>query len=143
VQWDRTRKWQIHCRAGIKLLFLNTKGGWYQRGGGEWEGAKNLPRALKVNQTLQIIDLNGSNIGNEVAEVLAGALMVNTSLQEICLTTNKIGNDGVQSQADALKVNQTLKTIDSVCLKNYSDVRPSIHLSVCMSMCPYGVPQYV
>ena len=66
--------------------------------------------ALKVNHTLETLELSANNIGDDGAKMIADALKVNLSLKTLRLSRNRIGADGAKIIADALKVNQNLKT---------------------------------
>jgi hypothetical protein len=75
------------------------------------EGAKAVAEALKVNSTLQTIDLDYNGIGDEGAKAAAEAIKVNSTLQTIYLDYNGIGDGGAKAVAEAIKVNSTLQTI--------------------------------
>ena len=51
-------------------------------------------------------------LGAQGGQAIADALKVNQSLQHLDLPENLIGAQGVQAIADALKVNQSLQHID-------------------------------
>jgi hypothetical protein len=54
------------------------------------QGAGMIADALKVNSSLQSIDLFGNNIGDKGASKIAGSLKVNSSLQCINLSYTNI-----------------------------------------------------
>jgi len=66
------------------------------------EGAKALAEALKVNTTLEYLQLAGCGIGDAGAAALAEALRFNTSLTELRLYKNGIGEQGKQLLRDAV-----------------------------------------
>ena len=72
-----------------------------------------MAEALKQNNKLEKVFLDGNNIGDEGAKSLAHALMANHTLQRIDLDldANNISNKGVKFLAEALKVNTTLEEI--------------------------------
>ena len=44
------------------------------------DGAKMIADALKINQTLTLLDINENNIGDDGAKQIADALKINYSL---------------------------------------------------------------
>jgi hypothetical protein len=76
----------------------------------DWAG--KIAEALKVNSSLQIMNLNDNVIGDEGAGKIAEVLKVNSSLQSVNLWGNIIGTEGVGKIADALKVNYSLQSIN-------------------------------
>ena len=78
------------------------------------EDAHALAEALKVNSTLEILELDGcTGIGNAGWVALADALKVNNTLARLDLYgCTCIGNAGCVALADALKVNSTLERLD-------------------------------
>jgi len=74
---------------------------------------KHLTNALKEeNNTLQKLNLGGSNIGNKGAKCIAEMLVVNKTLQEIRLGYNIIGDEGAKSIATSLVVNTGIRVIE-------------------------------
>ena len=63
-----------------------------------------LAKALKVNQTLQRIDLDVNSIDGNILGQIESFLLP----QEINLSENSIKSQGTKKLAEALKVNQTL-----------------------------------
>ena len=74
-------------------------------------GAQALAKALKNNQTLQVLLLSQNEIGNEGAKALAKALESNTSLKTLDLTNNPIGNEGLEALANAYLINRNLQIL--------------------------------
>ena len=67
------------------------------------EGAKALAEALKVNATVETLDLQSCGIGDDGAAALAEALGSNTSLTRLELDRNDgIGEQGIQLLRDAI-----------------------------------------
>ena len=66
------------------------------------EGAKALAEALKVNATVEVLDLDGCGIGDDGAAAIAEALRSNTSLTVLYLSGNGIGEQGEQLLRDAV-----------------------------------------
>ena len=75
-------------------------------------GAQAIGEALKVNQTLQTLNLWNNQIGAAGAQAIGEALKVNQTLQTLCLSDNEIGYAGAAAIGDALKVNTTLQTLN-------------------------------
>ena len=65
-------------------------------------GAKALAEALKVNATVEYLDLIDCGIGDDGAAALAEALRSNTSLTELDLRSNGISWQGKQLLRDAV-----------------------------------------
>ena len=80
------------------------------------EGAPALAEVLKVNTSLQSLNLQAVNkyirIGQAGAQALAEALKVNTSLQSLNLECNEIDQVGAQALAQALTVNTSLRRLN-------------------------------
>ena len=66
------------------------------------EGAKALAEALKVNATVERLDLDRCGIGDDGAAAIAEALRSNTSLKYLFLQSNGIGEQGKQLLRDAV-----------------------------------------
>jgi hypothetical protein len=66
---------------------------------------------LRVNSTLQDIDLTDNSIGDEGALAIAEMLRVNSTLQEMNLQDNGIGDDGAIAIAAALEFNYSQQDI--------------------------------
>ena len=69
-------------------------------------------KLLKVNSTLQSLDLSFNNLGETGGQAIAEALKLNSTLQTLNLYGNKLGETGGQAIAEALKVNSTLQTLN-------------------------------
>jgi len=76
------------------------------------EGGRTLSEALKINTTLQNLNLTYNKLRDEGARALSEALKVNTTLQQLDLSSNKIKDEGVGALSEALKVNTTLQQLD-------------------------------
>eukprot|EP00948_MAST-09A_sp_MAST-9A-sp1_P000350 g350.t1 len=76
------------------------------------QGAEAIADALKVNKTLQRLNLSSTDISYQGAEALADALKENNTLQVLNLDENSIGDQGAKALADALKENKTLQKLD-------------------------------
>ena len=66
------------------------------------EGAKAFAEALKVNATVERLDLDECGIGDDGAAAFAEALRSNTSLTMLNLGGNGIGEQGKQLLRDAV-----------------------------------------
>ena len=73
------------------------------------EGAKSLAEGLKINETLQELNLRKNGISPEGAKSLAQSLKINSTLKELDLFRNSIGEEGIQCLAEAMELNETLK----------------------------------
>jgi len=71
----------------------------------------NLMLSLKMNTSLTYLQLNGCNIKDQGAALLAEVLEKNTTLIELDLYLNDIGNHGVYRLSQALQKNHTLKSL--------------------------------
>eukprot|EP00808_Paulinella_micropora_P014279 g54964.t1 len=78
-----------------------------------------LAEFLKVNGTLQHIDLRNNQLGDEGAKHIASALKVNSSIRSIDLRANNIGIEGAKAIGLALQVNPILEKLSGVELKNH------------------------
>jgi len=56
-----------------------------------------LAEALKVNRTLNRLDMQSNEIGDAGAEALAEALKANNMLKTLLLPYNKIGGAGAEA----------------------------------------------
>jgi hypothetical protein len=78
-------------------------------------GPENVPwiDALRVNTTLEVLNLRNNFIGDSGVRCLAEALPFNSTLKELYLDyNNKIGTEGARWLGDALRVNSTLKVLN-------------------------------
>ena len=76
------------------LLGITGKQTLYLRSNQIAAGAQAIGEALKVNQTLQTLNLESNQIGDAGAQAIADALKVNQTLQELDLEHNNIGVAG-------------------------------------------------
>jgi hypothetical protein len=77
------------------------------------EGTRVIAEMLRVNSTLQVIDLSYNySIGVKGALAIAEMLKVNSTLQVINLQNNRIGDDGARALAKAMKFNSSLQEIN-------------------------------
>ena len=75
------------------------------------KGWKYLAEALKVNNSLEKIELNDFGIKTEGAKCLVEVLKVNTSLKYILLRCNDLGDEGMKHLKEGLKVNRSVEEI--------------------------------
>ena len=78
----------------------------------DYDGAKVIADALKVNHSLEKLYLSWNNIGDDGAKMIADALKVNHSLKSLNLCSNNITADGAKKIADALIVNYSLESLN-------------------------------
>jgi Ran GTPase-activating protein (RanGAP) involved in mRNA processing and transport len=71
--------------------------------------------AIKVNSTLQNINLSRNSIGNKEAKWIAEAIKINSTLQKIELAFNDIKDEGAKRIANAVEMNFALEMIGLVC----------------------------
>ena len=71
-----------------------------------------IGEAIKVNKTLQILDIRENNILVDGLAAISDGLKCNNSLKELNTSGNKITNEGAKLIAEAIKVNTTLHTLD-------------------------------
>eukprot|EP00808_Paulinella_micropora_P020740 g14005.t1 len=76
------------------------------------DGAKAIGKALEVNKTLREIELGRNDIEDEGAQAIGEALKANKVLQRLNIEGNGIGDKCVAAFADALKVNTSLTSLD-------------------------------
>ena len=84
------------------------------------KGAKNLSKAIRVNTTLQKLDLSHNKISDDGAAAISDSLEINKSLQELNLLMNTIANEGAKKIAKAIQVNKALQKLD-LSYNNISD----------------------
>ena len=84
------------------------------------EGAAILACALKANRTITILHLNSNNVRDGGAVALAQALKANRAITDLDLNSNNIGDEGAIAMADALKANRAL-TVLSLHSNNIGD----------------------
>ncbi len=63
------------------------------------------------NTSMETLCLNGNNVGNEGAILLAEMLKTNTTLKTLELNSNSIEYEGAAALAEALAQNSTLKNL--------------------------------
>jgi len=80
-------------------------------------GAEELASALKVNTSLEDIDLHYNYIGNEGILAIIRAVFYNksTKLKKLDVSSNKIGDDGVVGLAGLLNFNTTIEELKMSC----------------------------
>ena len=76
------------------------------------EEATKIGKAIKVNITLQKLDISHNSISDDGAVALSDGLKYNISLQKLNISYNKITNEGVKMIGEAIKVNKTLQKLD-------------------------------
>ena len=74
--------------------------------------AKMIGEAIKVNKTLQKLDINNNSISDDGAAAISDGLKCNISLQELYMSNNMITSEGAKMIAEAIKVNKTLQKLD-------------------------------
>jgi Ran GTPase-activating protein (RanGAP) involved in mRNA processing and transport len=78
-------------------------------------GALKLADAIVENQSLNVLELQGADLGGEKgASALAKALRSNTGLARLDISKTVISENGQLAFAEALKVNKTLTSIGGV-----------------------------
>ena len=75
-------------------------------------GVAFISDALKSNNSLQILRISGNNIISEGATKIADAIKMNKTLQELYIRGNNISYDGAAAISDALKSNNSLQILD-------------------------------
>jgi hypothetical protein len=78
-------------------------------------GVAAIAEALKVNSSLRRLWLCGNYIEDSGATAIAEALKVNSSLQKLSLGDNQIYASGAEALAEALELNSTLQQLDLSC----------------------------
>ena len=76
------------------------------------EGAKLIAVAIKMNNTLQELDISDNNISDDGAAAISDALKSNDMLQILDMSCNNITIEGAKLIADTIKVNKTLQELD-------------------------------
>ena len=77
-----------------------------------YDEAKMIGEAIKVNKTLQKLNIAHNNISDDGAAAISDGLQCNISLQELNMSNNMITSEGAKIIAEAIKVNTTLHTLD-------------------------------
>jgi Ran GTPase-activating protein (RanGAP) involved in mRNA processing and transport len=65
-------------------------------------GMKWFAKGLKINNTLEILNLKGNVIGDEGCVYLSKAIRNNRTLRDLDISMNEIGPIGFKSLVDAL-----------------------------------------
>ena len=73
-------------------------------------GAISISEMIKINHTLQVLDIGGNPIGDEGIAAIARNLD-NASISELNVGNCNITVTGAKSLAGALKINHTLKSL--------------------------------
>ena len=74
--------------------------------------AKMIGEAIKVNKTLQKLNIYRNNISDDGATAISDGLKCNISLQELNMSYNKTTSEGAKMVGEAIKVNKTLQKLD-------------------------------
>mmetsp|Transcript_14088 Transcript_14088/g.23010 ORF Transcript_14088/g.23010 Transcript_14088/m.23010 type:complete len:526 (+) Transcript_14088:484-2061(+) len=73
---------------------------------------KSIAKALRVNTSLRVLDLEYNNLSPDCYSALGDALQVNTSLLDLNLKFNLVGSEGGLAIARGLAVNKALNTLN-------------------------------
>ena len=76
------------------------------------EEATMIGKAIKVNKTLQKLDISNNNISDDGAAAISDGLTCNISIQELNMSNNNIIDEGAKMIGEAIKVNKTLQKLD-------------------------------
>ena len=83
--------------------------------------------ALKINTTLQILDISIGHINDNNAIEITNMLRVNTTLQKLNISHNHFSKAGLIEIVNALRINTSLKVLDVSWNEfKYDDVRNEI-----------------
>lgn len=80
------------------------------------EGCKYISNGLKLNKTLQVLNVKGNIIGDDGCILLADSLYNNKTLKELDISLNAIGSPGFQSICEVM---QTTNIEILTCSKNF------------------------
>jgi predicted RNase H-like nuclease (RuvC/YqgF family) len=75
------------------------------------QGTKRLAKAISINTSLEELNLEGAEMGDEGVKHLATALNTNDSLEVLILRGNNINDDGAISIATSLLFNKSLRVL--------------------------------
>ena len=77
------------------------------------KGLYKLAQSLKINQSLQLLDVSRNAVGNRLEGLreLGKAMKVNTTLTQLTLDGNRINNRGVKILCSGLADNCSLTTL--------------------------------
>eukprot|EP00668_Euglena_longa_P001903 GGOE01002225.1.p1 GENE.GGOE01002225.1~~GGOE01002225.1.p1 ORF type:complete len:867 (+),score=312.07 GGOE01002225.1:54-2603(+) len=78
------------------------------------EGVTHLAKALESNAVLKELSIRSSNVGPPGAEALAAMLRENKTLQTLDLEDNDIHHEGAIALAEGLKTNSSLKKLNLI-----------------------------
>ena len=84
------------------------------------EGAIKIAEAIKVNKTLQELDISYNCISDNGAAAISDSLKTNNSLQILNISYNQITSKGAIKIAEAIKMNKALRQLD-ISSNNISD----------------------
>ena len=77
-----------------------------------YNGAVSISRILRINKTVQFLDISRNCIGDDGISVLLDSLHINTTLIQLVAYCCKFYNQGAKSVAEMLQKNNTLKHLD-------------------------------
>ena len=77
-----------------------------------YNGAVSISRILRINKTVQYLDISRNCIGDDGISVLLDSLHINTTLIQLVAYCCKFYNQGAKSVAEMLQKNNTLKYLD-------------------------------
>ena len=90
-------------------------------------GAHDLAEVLKLNKTLEVLDIGDNRISSVGATDIARALEVNTGILSLMLSGNGIAGPGAQELAHALHTNTTLQDLQ-VAVGCFCVFRSGVHV---------------
>lgn len=79
------------------------------------EFINQLGTALKRNETLRLLQLDGNGLQDDAAVLLGEVLEVNTAITSLDLDSNSIGDQGISRVAQALRKNSRLQELQLQC----------------------------
>ena len=97
--------------AKLDVVVVAKSGIKFRNGAGVQDKLNSLNAWCKVI----LSKLCGCELGDHGAREIAGALRVNSTLQTLNLFSNEVGDYGAREIAGALRVNSTLQTLDLSC----------------------------
>ncbi|MGB4192307.1 MAG: hypothetical protein WBJ81_07205 [Rickettsiales bacterium] len=80
----------------------------------------DLLKALEINGSITSLDLHNNNISDRGAKAIAQALKVHKSITHLNLGSNKISDEGAKAIAETLKVNKSINSLN-LSYNNISD----------------------
>jgi Ran GTPase-activating protein (RanGAP) involved in mRNA processing and transport len=102
----------FHVRMISKSLETNTNLVNLSLTGNYFHGECGLANALKLNRTLEQLDLYQNLIGDEGAIAIAEALLHNTSLTFLGISYNNLASAGLTAIVKMLEINSTLTDVN-------------------------------